>query len=144
MTDHIAPVNPPALATPVGFAHGFEVKSGRVLFLAGQVAKDKDGHVVGAGDLVAQFRQVCENLRTVVTAAGGRLSDVTKLTIYVLDVAEYKRRLRDIGGVYREYFGKHFPAMTLVGARDLFDAAEGCLIEIEGFAVLTERSAVGP
>jgi len=54
----------------------------------------------------------------------------------VLDVNDYKQRLRDIGAVYREYFGKHFPAMTLVGARDLFDAADGCVIEIEGVAAL--------
>ena len=91
---------------------------------------------VGAGDLVAQFRQVCENLRTVLTSAGGQLTDVAKLTIYVLDVGEYKRCQGQIGRVYREYFGKHFPAMTLVGARDLFDAADGCAIEIDGFAVL--------
>jgi enamine deaminase RidA (YjgF/YER057c/UK114 family) len=144
MTDHIVPVNPPSLARPVGFSHGYEVRSGRVLFLAGQVARDKDGRVVGRGDLVAQFRQVCENLRSVVTAAGGRLTDVAKLTIYVLDVAEYKRRTREIGSVYREYFGKHFPAMTLVGARDLFDAAEGCMLEIEGFAVIADDQAGVP
>ena len=90
----------------------------------------------GKGDLVAQFRQVCENLRTVVTAAGGQLTDIVKLTIYVLDADEYKRQGKAIGGVYREYFGRHFPAMTLVGARDLYDAADGCLIEIDGFACL--------
>jgi enamine deaminase RidA (YjgF/YER057c/UK114 family) len=144
VTDHIAPVNPPSLARPVGFSHGYAARNGRVLFLAGQVARDKDGHLVGAGDLVAQFRQVCENLRSVVVAAGGRLTDVAKLTIYVLDVAEYKRRTREIGGVYREYFGKHFPAMTLVGARDLFDAADGCLLEIEGFAVIADGPTGAP
>jgi enamine deaminase RidA (YjgF/YER057c/UK114 family) len=137
MTEHIAVINPPSLMKPVGFAHGMEVKQGRIVFLSGQVAKDTDGHVVGAGDVVAQFRQVCENLRTVVAAAGGALTDVAKLTIYVLDVPEYKRRVREIGAVYREYFGRHFPAMTLVGARDLFDAADGCLLEIEGFAVIS-------
>jgi enamine deaminase RidA (YjgF/YER057c/UK114 family) len=137
MTEHIAAINPPSLMKPVGFAHGMEVKQGRIVFLSGQVAKDTDGHVVGAGDVVAQFRQVCENLRTVVAGAGGALTDVAKLTIYVLDVPEYKRRVREIGAVYREYFGRHFPAMTLVGARDLFDAADGCLLEIEGFAVIS-------
>ena len=136
MTDHIAPLNPPSLMKPVGFAHGMQVTHGRIVFLSGQVAKDKDGRVVGTGDLVAQFRQVCENLCDLVTAAGGTLTDVAKLTIYVLDVAEYKHRVREIGVVYREYFGRHFPAMTLVGVRDLFDAADGCLLEIEGFAVI--------
>jgi enamine deaminase RidA (YjgF/YER057c/UK114 family) len=136
MTERTRPINPPALAKPVGFSHGVEATGGRLLFIAGQVARDGAGNVVGKGDLAAQFRQVCENLRTVVAAAGGQLADVVKLTIYVLDTDDYKRHLREIGAVYREYFGKHFPAMTLVGARDLFDAADGCLIEIEGVAAL--------
>jgi enamine deaminase RidA (YjgF/YER057c/UK114 family) len=134
--NRIQPVNPPALMKPAGFSHGYEVKSGRLLFVAGQVAKDADGKVVGAGDVVAQFRKTCENIREVVSAAGGHVSDIVKLTIYVLDVEGYKVRLRDLGPVYRELFGRHYPAMTLVGARDLFDADDGCLIEIEAVAVL--------
>jgi len=136
MTPPSQPVNPPSLAKPVGFSHGVEAQGSRLLFIAGQVARDGAGHVVGTGDLVAQFRQVCENVRAVVAAAGGQLGDVVKLTLYVLDVDDYKRKLTPLGAVYREYFGRHFPAMTLVGVRDLFDAADGCLIEIEGMAVL--------
>ena len=131
-------LNPPDLMKPVGFSHAALTRGGRTLFLAGQVAKDRDGHVVGKGDIVAQFRQVCENLNTLVKAAGGQLTDVVKLTIYVLDAGEFKRQGKPIGVVYREYFSKHYPAMTLVGARDLYDASEGCLIEIEGFACLAE------
>jgi enamine deaminase RidA (YjgF/YER057c/UK114 family) len=134
--NRIQPVNPPHLMKPVGFSHGYEVTSGRLLFVSGQVAKDGDSKVVGAGDVVAQFRKACENIRDVVTAAGGHMSDVVKLTIYVLDVPGYKARLRDLGPVYRDVFGKHYPAMTLVGARDLFDAEDGCTIEIEAVAVL--------
>jgi enamine deaminase RidA (YjgF/YER057c/UK114 family) len=136
MSRFIEPVNPRALMPAVGFSHGYEARGGRTLFIAGQVAKDEKGAVVGKGDVVAQFRQVCENIKTLVTSAGGTMTDVVKLTLYVLDVPGYKAQLRPIGVVYREYFGKHFPAMTLVGARDLFDAADGCLIEIEGVAVL--------
>ncbi len=136
MSRRIETVNPPELAPAVGFSHGVEVRSGRVFFIAGQVARDRHNTLVGHGDLVGQFRQVCENIRVLVTAAGGHMSDVARLTIYVLDVADYKAKLKPIGAVYREYFGRHFPAMTLVGARDLFDAADGCLIEIEGTAVL--------
>ena len=128
--------NPPSLMKPLGFSHAAETRGGRLLFLAGQVAKDRDGRVVGKGDLVAQFRQVCENLKALVSAAGGQLTDVAKLTIYVLDAAEFKRQSQPIGVVYREYFGRHFPAMTLVGVRDLYDAADGCSIEIDGFACL--------
>ena len=138
MTRQIALHNPPSLMKPNGFSHAAETRGGRMLFLAGQVAKDRDGRVVGKGDVVAQFRQVCENLKTLVTAANGQLADVVKLTIYVLDTAEFKRQGKPVGVVYREYFGKHYPAMTLVGVRDLYDASEGCLIEIDGFACLAE------
>ncbi|MGH7391118.1 MAG: RidA family protein [Candidatus Rokuibacteriota bacterium] len=129
-------VNPPSLARPVGFSHGFETRGGRLLFIAGQVARDGAGQVVGKGDVVAQFRQICENIKAVLDDAGGGFPDVAKLTIYALDVGEYRRQARAIGAVYREYFGRHFPAMTLVGARDLYDREEGCLLEIEGYAVL--------
>jgi enamine deaminase RidA (YjgF/YER057c/UK114 family) len=136
MKDHISAVQPRTLPKPTGFSYGYEVKRGRLVFVAGQVARDEHNAVVGKGDIVAQFRQVCRNIQTVLSAAGGDMTDVVKLTIYVLDADDYKRHLREIGGVYREYFGKHFPAMTLVGARDLFDATDGCLIEIEGVAAL--------
>jgi enamine deaminase RidA (YjgF/YER057c/UK114 family) len=136
MSRDLVPLDPPGLMKPVGYSHGYAARGGQVVFIAGQVAKDRDGRVVGPGDLVAQFRRVCEGLRDVVTAAGGQLTDVVKLTIYVLDVDDYRRQGRAIGTVYREFFGKHFPAMTLVGARDLYDAADGCLIEVEGVAVV--------
>jgi enamine deaminase RidA (YjgF/YER057c/UK114 family) len=136
MSREIRIVNPASLAKPIGFSHGMQSRGGRLLVIAGQVARDGEGRVVGRDDLVAQFRQVCENLRAVVVDAGGQLTDVVKLTIYVLDTNAYKAQARAIGAVYREFFGRHFPAMTLVGARDLYDAADGCLIEIEGLAVL--------
>ncbi|MGH7375205.1 MAG: RidA family protein [Candidatus Rokuibacteriota bacterium] len=128
------PINPPSLPKPVGYAHGWEAQGGKTVYIAGQVAMDKDGKVVGRGDLVAQFRQVCENLRAVVTARGGQLNDVLKLTLYVLSKTEYKARGREIGAVYREYFGKHYPAMTLVEVKGLYD--DDCLIEIEGIALV--------
>lgn len=136
MTDRIALVNPPTLEKAFGYSHGAAVKSGRLLVIAGQVAHDRDGRMIGPGDLVAQFRQTCENIRDVVRGAGGEMSDVIKLTIFVLDVDDYRRKLEPIGTVYREYFGKHFPPMTLVGARDLYLSSEGQLIEIEGLAVV--------
>jgi enamine deaminase RidA (YjgF/YER057c/UK114 family) len=129
-------VNPASLPRPAGYSYAYEVRGGRVLYISGQVSRDGKGEVVARGDLVGQFRQVCENLKAVLEAAGGAMTDIVKLTIYVLDVDGYKREVRAIGTVYREYFGKHFPAMTLVGARDLYDAADGCLIEIEGIAAL--------
>jgi enamine deaminase RidA (YjgF/YER057c/UK114 family) len=127
-------VNPPMLAKPVGYSHAFEAQGGKTLYMAGQVATDKAGTVVGKGDLVAQFRQVCENLKALLLDRGGQMNDIVKLTVYVLSKADYKAKARDIGLVYREYFGRHFPAMTLVEVKGLYD--DDCAIEIEGVAVV--------
>ena len=127
-------VNPPTLAKPVGYSHGFEVQGGKTLYMAGQVATDKAGTVVGKGDLVAQFRQVCENMKALLLSRGGQMNDIVKLTMYVLSKADYKAKAQDIGLVYREYFGRHFPAMTLVEVKGLYD--DDCAIEIEGVAVV--------
>ena len=136
MKDHITEVRPRTLPKPKGFSYAMEVKHGRVVFVAGQVAVNAAGAIVGRGDLVAQFRQTCANLHAVITAAGGEMTDFVKLTIYVLDVADYKKHLHAIGDVYRESFGKHFPAMTLVEVKGLYDEDQGCAIEIEGVAVV--------
>ncbi len=126
-------VNPPTLAKSSGFSHGVEA-SGRLLFLAGQTAQDAEGRIVAHGDLVGQFRQICQNLKAVAEAQGGTLQDIVKLTLYVLDKNSYQANLKAIGQVYREYFGRHYPAMTLVEVKGLWD--EGALIEIDGVAVL--------
>jgi enamine deaminase RidA (YjgF/YER057c/UK114 family) len=128
------PVNPPTLPKPTGYAHGWEVQGGKTVYIAGQVAINQAGQVVGSGDLVAQFRQVCQNLKAVVTARAGQMNDIVKLNIYVLSKTEYKARAQEIGAVYREYFGRHYPAMTLVEVRGLYD--DTCLIEIEAVAVV--------
>jgi enamine deaminase RidA (YjgF/YER057c/UK114 family) len=129
-------VNPPSLAKPAGFSHGIEVQGGKTLYIAGQVAFDKDGKVVGAGDIVTQFRQICQNLKAVLLARAGQLNDIVKLTIYVLDKRAYKSRAREIGAVYREFFGRHYPAMTLVEVKGLYDDDQGCLMEVEAVAVV--------
>jgi enamine deaminase RidA (YjgF/YER057c/UK114 family) len=129
-------VNPPGLKRPAGFSHGCEVIGGRLFFLSGQVASDKDGNIVGRGDIVAQFRQVCENLKILVEDRGGTLQDIVKLTIYVLDRDDYRAKGKAIGQAYREHFGRHYPSMSLVEVKGLFDEAAGAMVEIEGIAVL--------
>ena len=136
MAKLVQAVNPPTVATPVGYSHAYEAQGGRTLYLAGQVAFDREGRVIGPGDLVAQFRQVCENLEAVLLARGGQMNDIVKLTIYVLSKADYKARAQEIGTVYRAYFGRHYPAMTLVEVKGLYDDDQGCAIEIEGVAIM--------
>jgi enamine deaminase RidA (YjgF/YER057c/UK114 family) len=136
MTTMREPLNPETLSRPVGYSHAWQVQGGKTVYLAGQVAFNQEGHLVGKGDLVAQFRQVCENIRHALAAAGGEMTDVVKLTIYVLSKAEYKARVREIGTVYRQYFGRHYPAMTLVEVKGLYDDDQGCAIEVDGVAVV--------
>ena len=128
------PINPPTLVKPAGFSHGWETQGGKTVYIAGQVAVDKEGRVIGAGDLVAQFRQVCENLKAVVVSRAGQMNDIVKMNIYVLSKNDYKARVREIGAAYRDYFGRHYPAMTLVEVRSLFE--DDYLIEIEAIAVV--------
>ena len=136
MAKLVQPVNPPSLAKPAGYSHGIEVQGGKALYVAGQVAFDKDGTLVGPGDIVAQFRQICQNLKAVLLARAGKLNDIVKLTIFVLDKSAYKARAREIGAVYREFFGRHSPAMTFLEVKGLYDDDQGCLIEIEAVAMV--------
>ena len=123
-------VNPPELAKPLGFSHGWETQGGRTLYMSGQVAFDGEGRVVGSGDLVAQFRQVCQNLKALVGARGGQMTDIVKLTVYLTDIA----RLPDYGRIKAAYIPGPQPASTAVGVTAL--AVPGLVIEVEATAVL--------
>jgi enamine deaminase RidA (YjgF/YER057c/UK114 family) len=126
-------VNPPVFARPSGYSNGVLTSGGRLLFLAGQTGMDETGRIASPGDLVAQFRQALANLKIVVEEAGGGMTDIVKLTIFVTDKTAYRANLKSIGEVYRSFFGRYYPAMTLVEVKSLFDDA--ALIEIEGTAV---------
>ncbi|MHC4938422.1 MAG: RidA family protein [Planctomycetota bacterium] len=124
-------INPPELAPPIGFAHAV-IGKGRAVPLAGQVGCDGDGRIVSPGDLVEQFGLAVKNLRIALEAAGGKPTDLAFLRIYTTEVATYRARAKELGVAYREHFGKHFPAMALLGVHELFDPE--ALVEIEGLA----------
>ena len=127
-------INPEQWPAPVGYSNAILVPPGKqTLYLGGQVAFDETGAVVGAGDLVAQFRQTLANLKTVCECAGASLSDLVKLTIFVQDRDDYRAKGRELGRIYREFFGKHYPAMTLVEVARFYESE--VLLEIEGTAV---------
>ena len=130
----IEPVNPPELAAPAGFSHAV-VAQGRVVFLAGQTALDASGTIVGA-DVVTQFEQALTNLLTALRAAGGTPGELTSLTVYATDLADYRASGQEIGAVWRRLIGRSYPAMAAIGVSRLWD--ETALVEIQGFAVLTD------
>ncbi len=129
-------IRPPELAKPTGYNYGVKVRGGATLYIAGQVAFDAEGKVVGTGDIVKQFERALANFRRVLEAGGAAPQDVVKLNIFTSDKAAYQANLKAIGGAYRAVFGNHYPAMTLVEVKGLYD--EGILLEIEGIAVFDD------
>ena len=128
------PINPESLGAPSGYSNGLLTElSGRLLFIAGQIAWNQQQKVV-SDDFVEQFDQALANVVTVVNEAGGQASDIARLVIYVTDKIEYRERTREVGERYRKHMGKHFPAMVLVQVAGLLDDA--AKVEIEGIAVL--------
>lgn len=130
-------INPEQLAAPSGFSHAVIAPPGRTVYLAGQTALDSNGEMVGGGespDIVTQFAQCLSNLLTALRFAGGSANQLTSVRIYIVDVAEYKRRARDIGAVWRQLAGKPYPAMAGIGVARLWD--DDALVEIEGVAVV--------
>ena len=125
-------VNPEGLAAPRGFSHA-TVGSGRLVFLAGQTALDRSGRVVG-DTVVEQFDRALSNLLLALAAAGGGPGDLASLTIYVVDLADYRANSRAIGDVWRRLVGDRYPAMAAIGVSRLWD--EAALVEVQGHAVL--------
>lgn len=125
-------VNPPELGRPSGFSHAV-IGEGRTVFLAGQTALDASGRIVGDG-VVAQFEQALGNLLTALRAAGGAPEDLASLTVYIVDMDDYRARAGDIGQVWKRLVGRDYPTMAGIGVARLWDAE--ALVEVQGFAVL--------
>ena len=107
--------------------------AGRMLFIAGQTARDGSG-TVPDGDFVAQFDRALGNVLAVLRQAGGEPGDIGRFTIYVTDIAQYRSNLKPLGQAYRARMGTHYPAMALVQVTSLVDPA--ALVEIEATAVV--------
>jgi enamine deaminase RidA (YjgF/YER057c/UK114 family) len=125
-------VNPESLAPPTGFSHAV-VGEGTVVVLAGQTALGPDGRVVGRG-VVEQFERALGNLLTALAEAGGRPDQLAGLTVYAVDLADYRAHAADIGQVWRRLVGRDYPAMAGIGVSRLWD--DEALVEVQGLAIL--------
>ena len=127
-------INPEPLGAPHGYSNGVLTEpGGRLLFIAGQVAWDRQQQIVST-NLVEQFDRALANVITVVNEAGGTPEQIARLIIYVTDKDEYRSSMKEIGGRYRARMGKHFPAMVLVEVAGLLE--DRAKVEIEAVAVL--------
>ena len=125
-------VNPSSLAKPSGFSHAV-VGSGTTVFLAGQTGMLPDGSIVSGG-VVAQFEQALSNLLTALAEAGGDPSQLASVTIYIVDMDDYRAHAREIGQVWKRLAGTDYPAMAGIGIERLWDAE--AVVELQGFAVI--------
>ncbi len=126
-------VNPAGLARPSGFSHAVVAAGGRLVFLAGQTATRPDGLIEGQ-TVTAQFERALGNLLHALREAGGAPEHLASLTIYAVDLEDYRAHAREIGAVWQRLAGPQYPAMAAVGVSRLWDAA--ALVEIQGYAVL--------
>jgi 2-iminobutanoate/2-iminopropanoate deaminase len=111
------------------YSHVVVVEGRRTIFVSGQLARDREGNVVGAGDMRAQMRQVGENVKAALEAAGASLADIVKSNTYVTDIEEFFKHV----DVRMEYFGA-LPTSTTVEVRRL--AHPDLLVEVEVIAVV--------
>jgi reactive intermediate/imine deaminase len=122
--------NPAGLSTPTGYSHVVSTRGGKTIYIAGQVAFDAKGNLVGKGDLAAQAKQVFENLAIALKAAGATFANVVKTNYYMRDASQ----VATVREIRSKYFTSELPASTLVEVPRL--ANPDFLIEIEVIAVV--------
>jgi len=125
--------NPDTIHAPAGYSHIAEVSGGRLVYTSGQVALDRDGNLVGAGDLEAQARQVFENLNAALAAAGTDFNSVVKLNYFFAGDVD----ISVVREVRNEYVNTASPpASTAVVVNRL--VRPEWLLEVEAIAVVPD------
>jgi enamine deaminase RidA (YjgF/YER057c/UK114 family) len=119
---------------PKGYANGV-VASGRTVFVSGMVGSDAQGNLV-AGDFVKQACQTLKNIVEVLSEAGAKPEHIVRMNWYVVDKNEYIGSFKELGVVYREIIGRHYPAMTAVQVASLIEDA--ARLEVEVTAVVPD------
>lgn len=125
-------INPDTLAPPRGYNNGILTEGGHLLFIAGQVGWDREQNI--ATGIVSQFDRALSNILEVLRTAGGEASHICRFTIFIKDKKDYLSQTKEIGQVYRNHMGKHYPAMSLLIVKDLLE--QDALVEIEATAVI--------
>jgi len=125
-------INPGDIPTPLTYSHVVVATGSRLVFIAGQVAEDGQGNLVGPGDMTVQARQVFANIGRALAAAGARPQQVTKLTIFVANYRREHLAMIEQGRI--ALFGDHKPTDTLVGVAAL--SRPDYLLEVDAIAVI--------
>ena len=126
------PIHPKGWKPAKGYANAI-ISEGLTLNIAGQIGWNENQEFI-AKDFIGQMEQTLKNITAIVKEAGGQIEDLTRLTWYVTDKAEYLANQKKVGEIYRSVLGNHFPAMTMVVMNALVE--NEALIEIEATAVI--------
>lgn len=128
-------ISPDSMAPSPGFAHAVVPADGRTVYLAGQIASDPTGAVVG-DTLAEQYDVALGNVVEALAHAGGEPHDIVSLVVYATDVQAYRNDLRGVGAAHRKHLDRHFPAMALLGTTCLVEPA--AMVEIIATAVVPD------
>ncbi len=132
--DNLEILCPEGWAAPIGYSNGIAA-SGRMVFIAGQVGWNEK-QIFESEDIAPQFEQALKNLIAVLAEAGGRPDQICRITAYCCDKPAYMAARRDLGKIWSQYMGKHFPAMSMIFVVDLLDNPGK--IELEATAMVPE------
>jgi enamine deaminase RidA (YjgF/YER057c/UK114 family) len=122
---------------PHGYSNGISA-TGRTVFVAGQVGWDPATGRIEPNEFAQQVRRALENVIAVLRAGGAVPADVARMTWFVTDLDAYRAARRELGTIWRELFGTHYPAMSVIGVSELLEP--GALVEIEATATVEDRS----
>ena len=128
-------LSPRGWKAPVGYANGIEA-SGRMIFVAGQVGWNAQQEFESA-EIAPQFRQALTNVLAVLAEAGGRREHICRITAYCCDKAAYLAARAELGRIWRELMGRHYPAMSMIFVADLLDSPGK--IELEATAMIPQE-----
>lgn len=119
---------------PKGYSNGV-VAAGRTVFVSGMIGWNAEGKM-GSTDFVGQVRQILRNIVEVLAEANARPENIVRMNWYMLDKKEYVNAYKELGAVYREIIGSHYPAMTAVQVSSLIE--DTARVEIEVTAVIPD------
>ncbi len=126
---------PEGWAPPIGYANGIAVAPGRIVFIAGQVGWDAQQQFA-SDQIVPQFDQALSNVLAVLAQAGGAPQHICRITAYCCNRSAYLAARRELGAVWRQHMGTHYPVMSMVFVSDLLD--HPACIELEATAVVPD------
>jgi enamine deaminase RidA (YjgF/YER057c/UK114 family) len=138
--EHATILLPDGWPRPQGYSNGMAA-SGRIVAVAGQIGWNPVKQRIENDDLTLQVRQALVNIEAVLRSAGAIPSDLVRMTWFITDRDAYLKARKEIGRAYREIFGKHYPAMSVVVVAGLLDPR--AKVEIEATAVISAARNVG-